>query len=444
MKRATAPNEVRSEPPRTGARPDAPTPLFRPEAVAAQRTAWLGTVLLARPLSHSLFVLFALFAIVSLGTLATFGEFTRKAKVNGWLVPEQGLVRVFAPQSSVVADLRVREGAVVKRGEPLLVLSAERESSMLGATQAGIARLLSQRRSSLLEEQQRQRQLTEQQRASLLERVRAMNDEIRQLSQEIDVQASRVQLAEGGLERQRGLQGLGYVSMQQLQAQEEQVLEQRGRLRGMERQRSERQRELAGVRAELQELPIKGLAQVAAFDRNVATLEQELAEAEARRQIVVPAPQSGTVAALQVEVGSTASPATPLMSIVPTDSSLEAHLFTPSRSIGFIREGQPVLIRYQAFPYQKFGHHAGTVASVSRTAVSPGELPAQLSGLSALVGSGEPVYRIVVRLDRQSVLAYGRQQALQSGMQLEADIALERRRLYEWLLEPLYTLTGRL
>jgi membrane fusion protein len=232
--------------------------------------------------------------------------------------------------------------------------------------------------------------------------------------------------------------------MQQLQAQEEQVLEQRGRLRGMERQRSERQRELAGVRAELQELPIKGLAQVAAFDRNVATLEQELAEAEARRQIVVPAPQSGTVAALQVEVGSTASPATPLMSIVPTDSSLEAHLFTPSRSIGFIREGQPVLIRYQAFPYQKFGHHAGTVASVSRTAVSPGELPAQLSGLSALVGSGEPVYRIVVRLDRQSVLAYGRQQALQSGMQLEADIALERRRLYEWLLEPLYTLTGRL
>ena len=53
------------------------------------------------------------------------------------------------------------------------------------------------------------------------------------------------------------------------------------------------------------------------------------------------------------------------------------------------------------------------------------------------------VYRITVRLDSQAVRAYGSAMALQPGTQLEADIALEKRRLIEWVLDPLFTLTGK-
>jgi len=52
-------------------------------------------------------------------------------------------------------------------------------------------------------------------------------------------------------------------------------------------------------------------------------------------------------------------------------------------------------------------------------------------------------YRITVELMRQTVTAYGEQVPLQPGMQLEADVTLETRRLYEWVLEPLYTITGK-
>lgn len=423
---------------------DEATPLFRRQAVHAQQTSALGTVLLARPLSQSVFALFAAASIAAVVAFLAWGEFTRKARVNGWLVPEQGLVKVFATQAAVVSEVLVREGVAVKAGEPLLVLSAERRSAALGNTQAEITRLLGERRASLEAELRQQRQLFEQQRVSLASRIRAMNEEIQQLGQEIEFQGSRARLAEESLGRLRGLQKLGYVSLQQLQQQEEQALEQGGRLRSIERQRAERRRELAGLQAELDDLPLKSQALLAGISRSVAALDQELAEAEVRRKIVVPAPQSGTVAALQAETGSNVTPQTPLMSIVPERSVLEAHLFTPSRAIGFVREGQQVLLRYQAYPYQKFGHHLGTVATVSRTAISPGELPQQLAGMIAVVGTGEPVYRIVVRLERQTVSAYGEAQPLQAGMQLEADVVLEERKLYEWMLEPLYTLTGRL
>ena len=92
-------------------------------------------------------------------------------------------------------------------------------------------------------------------------------------------------------------------------------------------------------------------------------------------------------------------------------------------------------MRYQAYPYQKFGHHRGTVIRISRSAV----VATGNDGLDR-----EPYYRVLVALDRQSILAYGNAEALRPGMRLDADILGERRKLYEWALEPLYAVRGRI
>ena len=70
-------------------------------------------------------------------------------------------------------------------------------------------------------------------------------------------------------------------------------------------------------------------------------------------------------------------------------------------------------------------------------------MPAQLAGLTGVVGTGEPVYRLVVRPAKQTVTVYGRPVTLQPGMQLDADVLIERRRLIEWVLDPVFTLTGK-
>jgi membrane fusion protein len=202
------------------------------------------------------------------------------------------------------------------------------------------------------------------------------------------------------------------------------------------------------IEAERADLPLKMGRDTATLDRSMAQLEQERAEAEARREIVVVAPHDGTVTAIHAVVGAKADTGTPLLSIVPPASRLEAHLYAPSRAIGFVHPGQRVLLRYQAYPYQRFGHYEGVVAAVSRAALSPTELPAQLAGLTSLTGvaagaAAEPIYRITVSLASQTVTAYGAEVPLQPGMTLEADVALERRRLFEWVLDPLYAVTGR-
>jgi membrane fusion protein len=98
-----------------------------------------------------------------------------------------------------------------------------------------------------------------------------------------------------------------------------------------------------------------------------------------------------------------------------------------------------VHLRVAAFPHQKFGHQPGQVLQVSSTPLQAGELAA----LPLASKPNEPLYRVTVSLQQQHVMAYGREQPLAAGMQLEADVLLERRRLVEWLFAPVLGIAGR-
>ncbi len=418
-------------------------PLFRAEVLAERQTQWLGTVLLAPRISYNVFTLVAVVSAGAVLCLLFFGEFSRTARINGWLVPDKGLVRLFAPQSGVVAHLYVREGEVVRKGAPLLVVSTEVQSQTLGATREEIARRLVDRRASLVAERKLQEQLQTLQGDELSQRLVALASEQRNLERERELQRKRLDLAEVAAARERRLQEQGIVPIQRMEQAEQDRLSEALVLRSVERNWAAIQGDRLALEGELRNLPLRFRAVLAEIDRNIAALEQELAETEAKRELVIPAPQDGTVTAIQVEPGGSVNTTTPLLNIVPTGSELQAQLFSPSRAIGFVRPGQRVLLRYQAFPYQKFGHYEGTVANVSRSAISPGELTQQLAGLTSLYGADEPVYRITVTLARQTATAYGEAVPLQPGMQLEADVVIERRRLIEWVLDPLLTLTGK-
>jgi membrane fusion protein len=224
----------------------------------------------------------------------------------------------------------------------------------------------------------------------------------------------------------------------QLQDKQADLLDQQQRLADLDRAQGATQRDLDAARAALRELPLQAARELQAGQRDIAMLEQDLAENDARRRVLVRAPQDGTVTAITAEPGQPAALNQALASLLPAGSALEAELYAPSRAAGFVKPGMPVLLRYQAYPYQKFGQAHGRVREVSASAMRPDEL-AQASGPAA-----EPMYRVRVALERQAVTAYGAERPLMSGATLDATVLLERRRLYEWVLEPLYTISGRI
>lgn len=172
------------------------------------------------------------------------------------------------------------------------------------------------------------------------------------------------------------------------------------------------------------------------LQRQISEIDQQITEVEIQQMAVLTAPMEGRVTTLMAETGQSVNTTSPMLSIFPTGAKLEAQLYVSTSAAGFIKIGQTVAIRYQAFPYQRFGHFLGKIIEVGHTVIQPGEanLPMQLQ---------ESVYRVKVQLPSQVVNARGETISLQAGMLLDADIWVDRRRLIDWIFDPLISVTGR-
>ncbi|MBX3606055.1 MAG: HlyD family efflux transporter periplasmic adaptor subunit [Piscinibacter sp.] len=403
--------------------------LFRPEVLESRQNQWLGGISLIRPLPLQWLTAFAVLAAAAVLAYLALGEYTRKARLSGHLVPDGGVVRLVAPQVATVLESHVAEGRTVQAGELLYVLSVD------AANQRGSVRdSLDARRRSLRDAAIQQQALDRERLTALTRQLEGMRDELAQLDHEAQLQAQRLGLAEKALQRLEALRADNFVSPTQVQSKAEEVLGLRAQAQSLLRQRATHVREMEQLQARAREVPLQGESRRGEIDRDIAELAQEAAENEAQRRIELRAPHDGVLTGVVAQVGQSVGPSVALASLLPSGARLEAHLFAPSSAIGFVQPEQAVQLRYQAYPYQKFGLQTGHVTQVSRAPMQASELDGP---------AGEPLYRITVALDRQDVSAYGRPQALVPGMQLEADVMLERRRLIEWLFEPLLGLAGR-
>lgn len=417
--------------------------LFRKQAIEHVTSSQYGKVVLTRPISYT--VLTCVFVTLASLLIAFFASFetTRKETIQGMLVPSAGVIRAYPNQVGVVKKIDVREGQFVREGDILFVISSERNTAEPRSTEALISELLVQRRDSIHTELQHARAQSEQRRTALQQRARDLQGEIRQLDNQALIQQQRIALSEQTVVRFTQLKATNYISAAQLQEREAELLDQRQRLLEIERMRSSTHRDLASTEAEARDIAMQALRDENVLRRNASTLEQDLTENEARREIPVRAGQNGTITVIAANLGQTVSTATSLASILPEGNKLEAEMYVPSRAVGFIKPGMTALLRYQAFPYQKFGQHPARVREVATTSVRPEEL---LTSAAALPGAAqsEPVYRVRLELDQQTVQAYGTAMPLRSGMLVDASVILERRKLYEWVLEPLFSISGRL
>jgi membrane fusion protein len=409
--------------------------LFRQEVLVAQRGSYLGRILLAQPLRFWVLTCCAVGAAAIVIAFLTLGNYTRRVRVTGQLTPTQGLVTITSPATGMVPKVSVKEGEHVTAGQILAVVVVPRATSGIDSTLLAVEQQISERKEGVERSSIAQDALLRAQLEGLVVQESALQSEILHIEKEVETRSKQVELAERTLERLRQLRKDQYVSDVQLQQQESALLEQRAEMQMLQRQGIAARRHLGQLQQVAQEIPAQRESALAVAKRDLATLKQEAIETRARSESVIQSPAQGVISAQLVKSGQAVQAGQPLMAILPGDGHLQAELLVPSRAIGFVASGDRVLLRYQAFPYQKFGHHTGRVIQVSRSALSAEELGAQTQ---------EPFYRVVVSLDAQTVLAYGKREPLKPGMLLDADIMGEQRSLIEWVFDPLYSIKGKL
>ena len=412
------------------------SPLFRPEVAQARKHRLEGEVILAQPVrAHVLAGL--LVAVIAMAVLwIVSGTYTRNETARGMLVTNAPSAKVIALRPGLVAELRSRDGSVVRAGQRLGLILVEQPNEQ-GGSGIGDSLVALDAQTALAEQQA---ELARQRGAAERDRLAAVIAGLRQqrsdLAGQMALQDELVASASETLQRMAPVLEKGFVSRIEYERRRQLLITARQQLSQLRQQSNALQAEELRYAAEITKVAADAGSELAAARSTVQSLAQQRSSALAQRAYVLTAPIAGRVTALQAAVGRSVEPSAPLMTIVPEGSALHAEIYAPTRAIGFVKPGQEVRLLYDAFPYQRFGSFKGRVIKISRTVMDPRDIAAPLK-------IEEAVYRIEVALDRQSIDAFGQSLALQPGMTLTANLILDRRSFGDWLLQPIRAVLRR-
>lgn len=389
----------------------------------------------------------------------------------GVLSPDEEVRRVYAPIGGELVDIYVAEGAPVSKGDVLARINA-RDAIQIAAKAADAELALAE-----VEQEHKQfperRELMQRQADSLkqqIETAQRLHD--KRVTEGLDklAQAQRAQLEEARanlkkagitrdaarrewekLKRLNDRPGGGGVSKNQVDQQHDayvaaqtdyQLAE--AKLGALEFKLSE---EYANAKTELESSDQK-LADLriqyekALNDIKQAEYKMELKYRSARLAadlakrvkfenidednfLRILAPVSGVVTAVAfTQPGDKIAANTPLLSIAPKGARTVLKVDINERDRGFLREGQPVKMKFSAFPYQRYGFINGTLEYIS---------PSTRSGK----GPEGTVYRGNVSLDRDYFTVGGVKYPLRFGMVATAEIVVQKRRLIDYAFDPM-------
>nr|WP_178089578.1 HlyD family efflux transporter periplasmic adaptor subunit [Rheinheimera lutimaris] len=411
--------------------------MFRVNAVKQQSARLDGDVIIAQPVSSSLLTIVLLCVIIAIVTFLSLTSFNRKETVSGYLKPDIGLAKVVSSRTGVIQQVYVDDGQQVQAGDRLaLVTIPEHLSAGDSLTGTLFQGLVQQTELVNLRKQQVINQFV-QQDAEFTTRLTLSRNLLNDIAAQQQLLQQRLQLNQQRYQNYRDLNNRGAISTNELQQQHELVLNIQQQLAELNASEQSQKAQIEQLSGQLHRLPGEQQQQLAVLDSDISRLKQQQTELNARGELLITAPIAGRVTNLVAEIGNNVQMGLPLLTIMPDNAELQAVLLVPTRAYGFVMPGQQTRLRFDAFPYQRFGLYEGEVIKTAQAIVLPNEVDMP-------VAVQEPVYRVEVALASQHIRAYGNTVPLQSGMLLSADIVLEQRSLLAWLFEPVLSLKGRL
>lgn len=414
-------------------------PLFRPEAYATRAPQLYGDIVLIRPVSLTVLVWLVLAFFVLAASLLVFGHYTSKTHVTGILLPDRGILKIFPVQAGTLVECHVRNGQHVHKGELLFLLSSDRSTIAVRSIGTETHRQFLARRQSLVNERATSESLSAQQASDLRDRLAKLEKQQAALASELNTAEAQLKLDDETVGRYRQLENAKLISVLDLREKERIPLEQQKTIEELHRSQVVLEQERKDLYSQLQRLPLQLQVQDAPLERAIYELDGQLNEQDATHQAVVRSPADGTLSAVLDHSGMTVEANTALAALVPTGAQLEAHLYAPGSAIGFIKPGKTALLRYRAYPSEQASRQIAELSDISQVALSPSDYAVR-TGVTA----EEPMYEMVAKLPSQTLTAFGRPHDLWPGMQLEADILLERRNLIDGLFEPILAAKGKL
>lgn len=403
--------------------------LFRSEAYESIEVNSYGSTTVYQPISIQVMVGVTICITVLIFLFLFFGEYTKKETVVGYLEPTMGLISVWAPHQGVLNEVYIHEGQIVKKGDPMFVISSVRASLQSSDIEQIILQQLMDQKNNLEVAVVNERDMEAAEVLALESNYKELELQLQQVMGELGISIKKTDSQRVILNRYRKLQKNNFLSILEVEQAVHKLLDYQSQSEAIKNRKINIQNEMSRIGDRVRLRALNGKKEQNKIQQKILVIDRQITDQQQKQASVVLAPSDGIVSTLPIYKNQMIVNRQRLTVLLPMDAKLKATLAVPSKSSGFLDINQPVNIRYSAFPYQKFGYQVGAINEIDQSLTVPSDPQFPIKVV-------DPVYLVSVSLQDQSVFAYDKSYSLKAGMTLEADIDLERRKIIEWLLEP--------
>lgn len=412
--------------------------MFRKEAIEYKRRHWRGKALLIAGMPTWIVTLLALIFISVLIAVTTLCTFTQRIDVRGEVITLPHSVNVFAPQQGFVVNQHVKVGDIVTKGQPLYELDVSR-NTVNGNVSAAQVKVINEK----IENSQ---EIISKLSRNKSETIKALDKQIKTTEYSLTETNRMLVNTQVGLKKMRtNLASYdkylkeGMITKDQYNYQHSLYFQQQSAYQSLVSQKMQLESQITQTNSDK-------ITKAADFDNLISSqrnqtndYRNQLVESDANGNLIIKATTDGRIESLAVTNGQMVENGSSLAQIKPT-GNVEYYLilWLPNNSIPYIKTGDVINIRYDAFPADKFGQFPGEILSISSVPTSRKELSEYTNVNNGTNQQELALYKTIIKIRNKTFSYNGKTLALSNGLKAQAVVFLEERPLYMWMFTPFY------
>jgi len=403
---------------------------FQAPATGRRREPLTG----ARLIIVSVTVGFALFLLWAM--LAQVDEVT---KGTGKVIPSSKIQVIQSSTPATIAELLVRSGQSVKRGQLLARLDNPESRSIEAETealQARSARLQAEGSGGSAALGGEEGELSAVRRQALSSRVAALRASAEQRRREgaeaaatINSLSRSLVLAQENVDRLEPLARKNIVPVTELASAQREVVDLQGRIAAAREQQGRAMAAVSEANSQASEASFQfrqdALNERSQVQQKIAVNEQSLSGAGGRPgRLEIRSPVDGVVNDVQVTtIGGFVQAGEKVMEVVPMGDKLLVETRVKPSDIAFIKVGDKALVKVTAYDFSTYGGLEGKVVRVSADSIYD-------------EAEREAYFIVIVETQKSYLMAAGKPLPITPGMMTDTQIITGRKSVLSYLLKP--------
>ncbi|HBM2933904.1 HlyD family secretion protein [Klebsiella michiganensis] len=415
--------------------------LYRKEAIEHKKNHWKGKALLLAGIPAWLVTLLASLFLIALVLSLIFCTFTQRVDVRGEVITLPHSVNVFAPQQGFVVNQHAKVGDIVNKGQPLYELDVSR-NTINGNVSAAQIEVINEKIANAED-------IISKLTRNKSETLTALDKQIKTTSASLAETNRMLATTQVGLNKMfTNLSSYdkylkdGLITKDQYNYQHSLYFQQQSAYQSLVTQKMQLESQLTQTNSDK-------ITKAADFDNQISSqhnqindYKNQLVESNANGNLIIKATTNGKIESLAVTKGQMVENGSSLAQIKPTgDIEYYLILWLPNNTIPYVKPGDTINIRYDAFPADKFGQFPGKVISISSVPASRQEMAEYTNVNNGTSQQELALYKAIIKIKDKTFSYNGKTLTLSNGLKAQAVVFLEERPLYMWMFTPFYKMT---